>query len=468
MTSFPIKSLFCCAALVLTACSDSNTSDKTQEPTYITQFSADLSQPSDDWLSGFADYPVGRETEWELTATANQEFKLIDNSTANGFYLHSSNRSDDTQMYITKRIDNLKPNTHYDVVFDIKIATNINDQCIGIGGAPHSVTVKAGLSQDEPKTTVDNQQHHRLNLDFGQQMQGGLDGISLGNIAAPELPACDPGSELYTYKRLTNSTQKFEVSSKADGSLWLTLLTDSGFEGVTSIYFTSATVQFTESTKSSDGFSVNIDFSQPQLDVNSVFFDYPSGKAFYWELAARPQTSVKDANGEPISGYLLHSYNKSDDTGMLIYKPIKGLALNAQYQANFKVTIASNVNNQCFGIGGAPHAVAVKAGVSNEVPNAVLPQNDNHLRLNVDFGNNMQGSDNAIVLGDIGVESLTDCNPSSTIYGLKQFDSNELNKSVTFTTDDSGATYFSVLTDSGFEGKTTMLFTTATVTFTKL
>lgn len=467
MTSFPLKSVLLCTSLALTACSNSDSTD-TSQPTYITQFTADLSQSSDGWQSGFADYPVDKEAEWELTATPNQEFTLIDNAKAKGFYLHSSNRSDDTQMFIAKRIDNLKPNTFYEVDFDVQIATNINDQCAGIGGAPHAVTVKAGLSQEEPETALDSQKHYRLNLDFGQQVLGGLDGISLGNIAAPELPDCNPGSELYTYKQLTNTTQKFEVNSNDTGSLWLTLLTDSGFEGITSIYFTSAKIKFTESTKSIDGFTENVDFSQPQRDIKPVFFDYPAGKAFDWELAARPQTKVKDGNGELISGYLLHSYNKSDDTGMLIYKPIKGLAVNTQYQADFKVTIASNVNNQCFGIGGAPHSVAVKAGVSNKAPVAILPNNDNHLRLNIDFGNNMQGSDNAVVLGDIGVESLADCDPGSKIYALKQFDSNQLNESVTFTTDQSGVTYFSVFTDSGFEGKTTMLFTAASVTFTKL
>lgn len=467
MTSYPIKSLLCLAVLTLTACSDNDSKD-TPEPTYITEFNADFSQSSSDWHAGFADYPKGGENEWELTATPNQSFNLTDNTSAAGFYLHSSNRSDDTQMFITKRLVNLKPNTFYDVAFYVQIATNINDQCAGIGGSPHSVTVKAGLSQQQPTTTLDELNHYRLNLDFGNQVQGGLDGISLGDIAAPDLSDCDPGSDVYTYKTLKNTKQNFEVATSSNGELWLTLLTDSGFEGITSIYFTSVNVEFSESEKTASGFTESIDFSQPQLDVNPLFFDYPAARPFDWELTARPQTNVKDIDGEVISGYLLHSYNRSDDTGMLLHKPIKGLLNNTQYQADFNVTIATNVNNQCFGIGGAPHAVAVKAGISNAMPEAILPESDNHLRLNVDFGNNMRGSDNAVVLGDIGEESLADCDPSSDIYALKQFDSKQINESVTFTTDNSGVIYFSVFTDSGFEGATTMLFTEASVTFTKL
>lgn len=467
MSNFQVKSLICCVVFAVAACSESDSNDNSGQ-TYITEFNADLSQSSSDWQAGFADYPVGGETDWELTATPNQSFKLNDNTNAKGFYLHSNNRSDDTQMFITKRIANLKPNTHFDVRFNLQIATNINGQCAGIGGAPHAVTVKAGLSNTKPDTSVDDLNHHRLNIDFGNQAQGGLDGVSLGDIANEKLSDCDPGSDVFAYKVLNNEEQSFEVTTDATGDLWLTLLTDSGFEGVTNIYFTTVQAKFSESTKSPDGFSENIDFSKPQTSVKPLFFDYPADRPFDWELTTRPQTAVKNASNESITGYLLHSYNRSDDTGMLLYKPVKGLAANTQYQADFNVTIASNVNNQCFGIGGAPHAVAVKAWISNEMPQAVLPGSDNHLRLNVDFGNNMQGSEHSLVLGDIGVESLADCDPSSNIYELKQFSSSDLNKSITFTTDDSGLVYFSVLTDSGFEGPTTMLFTSASVTFTKL
>lgn len=467
MTSIPFKPLLCIAAIALSACSDSDDKDPTQ-PSYISEFSTSFGQSSNNWQSGFADYPLGKEAEWQLTATPNKTFTLANNTNSQGYYLHSSNHSDDTQMYLTTKVSNLKPNTFYEAEFDVQIATNVNDQCGGIGGAPHAVTVKAGLSQQQPTTSLDRLKHHRLNLDFGQQVQGGLDGISLGDIASPELTNCDPGSDVYALKHLTNDAQKFEVTTDASGALWLTLLTDSGFEGITSIYFTAVKVKFTESSKSTSGFTETVDFSKTHRDVNAVFFDTPADRPFDWELTARPQTNVKDANGETITGYLLHSYNRSDDTGMLVYKPIKGLQPNTQYEAHFNVTMATNVNNQCFGIGGAPHAVAVKAGISNEKPMAILPNNDDHNRLNLDFGNNMQGSDNAVVLGDIGLETLADCDPGSQVYGLKHFDSKTLNKPVTFTTDNSGVLYFSVLTDSGFEGPTTILFTQAQVSFTKL
>jgi hypothetical protein len=38
----------------------------------------------------------------------------------------------------------------------------------------------------------------------------------------------------------------------------------------------------------------------------------------------------------------------------------------------FKATITTNVNNLCFGIGGAPHAVTVNAGLSGDKPLALF------------------------------------------------------------------------------------------------
>ncbi len=450
--------------LAITACD----SDDDSNNEYVNSFNATLSENSEGWQSGFADYPQGGESEWELTATPEQSFTLADGSSAKGFYLHSSNKSDDTQMYITYRIDDLKPNTHFNATFDVRLATNVNNQCAGIGGSPHAVTVKAGLTTQAITSALDDQNHYRINADFGQQTQSGLDGIALGDISENSLDSCDPSSEKYAIKQLTNTDVPFEVSTDSQGVLWLTLMTDSGFEGSTSIYFTAASVTFNESDKSVDSFTETIDFSQKQSSVSAIFFDYPIGREFDWELMARERATVKDQSEQDIVGYLLHSYNRSDDTGMLLFKPVKGLSPNTEYQADFNVTIASNVNDQCFGIGGAPHAVAVKAGLSLTKPEPIIVSNDNHYRLNVDFGNNMRDSENSVVLGDIGVESLADCDPSSSIYALKSFTSTEVNDSVNVLTNNSGVVYFSMLTDSGFEGATTMLFTNASVTFTKL
>jgi hypothetical protein len=371
-------------------------------------------------------------------------------------------------MYITRKISGLEPNKHYQAYFDIQLASNVNDQCAGIGGAPHAVTVKASLSENKPTASLDYLDTYRLNIDVGQQTQGGLDGQAIGDIGVASLDDCDPSSDIFGLKNYDNSDNIFEVMADDKGELWLTLLTDSGFEGPSSIYFTKAMVTFKESDKSAEGFIHSVDFSLAQTDVTTVFFDYPFGKEFEWQLTDEPLVTVKLEQGGEVTGHLLYSYNHSDDTGMLLHLPIKGLAANTNYSAVFKTTIATNVNNICFGIGGAPHAVSVKSGLSIEKPKQIKIEGDDHYRLNIDVGNNVAEGINGITLGDIGSDTLADCDPSSELFDMKFFDSQLLEKKFTITTGDNGILYFSLATDSGFEGPTTVLFTQASVTFERL
>ncbi|MFD2166211.1 hypothetical protein ACFSJY_08000 [Thalassotalea euphylliae] len=455
----PLTSAFCVLAL-LSACDDNNDST----PTYIEKLSFDLAQPDALWQSGFADYPVGGETEWELEASANAPFTLADGTTSAGYKLHSHNRSDDTQMYVTRKFGSLMPNTHYNVKLSASFASNVNGECVGIGGAPHAVTVKAGLSIIEPSRYVDELVHYRLNIDTGNQTNGGLDMQSLSNIANNTLADCDPGSDIFAEQSVNNDGALFEVTTDDSGELWVTLLTDSGFEGPTTLYFTGVDIEFTPSEKNPNNFTQLVDFTVEQPSVSAVFFDYPVGREGEWELTAEPQSEVTLISGESQSGYLLHSYNRSDDTGMMLTLPVKGLLPNSTYKATFNATVATNVNPFCSGIGGAPHAVSVKAGVANTYPHLII-DDIGHYRVNLDIGNNMSEGENAVRLGDIGLDALDDCDPSSTVYGLKTF--NDIEKTLTLNTDDNSGIYFYVFTDSGFEGPTTMLFTEASLTVTK-
>jgi len=468
---------FAIAGLVITACSDGNSTNEQdngsgQSPTppgdYTTNVSTDFSQDSSEWTAGFADYPEGGEDFYELTATPNQSFSLASGGTASGYLLHSKNYSDDTKMYLSRQVTGLKPGAHYDIAFEVEIATNVASGCFGIGGAPSAVTIKAGLHQAQIDKALDSEDHYRVNVDFGNQSKGGLDGLAMGDIGEESLDSCDPTSAAYALKTFDNTEHAFEATADDQGNLWLTLMTDSGFEGNTTLYFTKVEVEFEESDKSPAGFTENIDFSQHQPDVKALFFDYPTYDIWEWELDAQPETTVTGLAGEQIKGYKLHSINHSDDIGMLLHKPVKGLAPNTQYQATFAVEIAGNVNDQCGGIGGPPHSVAVKAGLSLTAPDVILPDDDDHFRLNVDFGNQMNASEHSVLLGDIGIASLPTCDPGSSVFARKAFNSSDDNSSVVFTTNDSGVVYFSVLTDSGFEGVTTVLFTQAEVTFTRL
>ena len=57
--------------------------------------------------------------------------------------------------------------------------------------------------------------------------------INLGNIAHPDVVDTE-----YRIKTLNNVERPFEVTTDEGGRLWLIVGTDSGFEGLTTLYYT--------------------------------------------------------------------------------------------------------------------------------------------------------------------------------------------------------------------------------------
>lgn len=199
-------------------------------PTFI----FDLDEGAQGWEVGFADYPEGEEDFYELES----EWKALPAPLAamNGIYISGNNHSDDLFMYAKRRLTGLKPNTRYSLLFGVEFATNADSGCVGIGGAPgEGVVVKVGATEDEPEADQQSQGNIRMNIDHGDQTNGGSDAIVIGDIAGTQTDCED---EEYELKRLDNEDSPFEAFTGEDGSLWALFATDSGFEGKTSIYFT--------------------------------------------------------------------------------------------------------------------------------------------------------------------------------------------------------------------------------------
>ena len=115
----------------------------------------------------------------------------------------------------------------------IDIATNVPAGLVGIGGSPgESVFVKAGASTVEPIAEEGDNQHLRMNIDKGNQARGGESMVVLGNVAHPEVQ----GRE-YRIKTLDNSDMPLMVDTDSEGRVWLIVGTDSGFEGLSALYY---------------------------------------------------------------------------------------------------------------------------------------------------------------------------------------------------------------------------------------
>lgn len=188
-----------------------------------------------DWIGGFADYPEGVEEDWGFSVTHSPLPSPLD-TTKKGVRISGSNHSDDLFMYLTRKVSMPKPDQLYKGTFEVEFATNAAEESVGVGGSPaHSIYVGIGLTSVEPKKVLDSTDgHYRMNISKIQQAGDGEDMKVIGDVSNGK-----PESE-YT---LVTRTGEFTGKTDADGNLWIIVGTDSGFEAVTTLYYTRIKVE---------------------------------------------------------------------------------------------------------------------------------------------------------------------------------------------------------------------------------
>jgi len=206
--------------------------DEDPEPdSYPVEFDFSFETDADGWVVAFADLP--EDYDQSIYELDGGHGALPDGLDGAGIYVQGHNRSDDLFMYLKRRVDGLTPAASYTVSATIDLATNAALGLVGIGGAPgESVFVKAGASTAEPEAAPDSTGHLRMNIDKGNQSQGGSRMAVLGAVGHPDIV----GDE---FRLKTLDTMDSPVVVKADdsGSAWLIVGTDSGFEGLTRLYY---------------------------------------------------------------------------------------------------------------------------------------------------------------------------------------------------------------------------------------
>ena len=216
---------------VLFSCSKDEVAPSQEE-----QFSYDFKSGPEGWTGGFSDYS-GPEEDYELVFEYSHLPPPLDTQEG-ALKLSGWNMSDDLFMFVKKEIKGLKPNAEYSLLFNVEFASNVGKDMFGIGGSPgESVYVKVGATAIEPRKVVEAR-GYRMNIDKGNQSTSGADMITIGNFAN--------GTEenSYVLKTVANESP-FKVVTNPEGSLWLTVGTDSGFEGTTTIYYNNIKVQVT-------------------------------------------------------------------------------------------------------------------------------------------------------------------------------------------------------------------------------
>lgn len=206
----------------------------------------DFQNGSDGWASDLSDYSEETRPEDVLTQTGESPPGIDDES--GYFRLAASNRSDDLFHYMHRLLGeqaDLVPNTPYRIDFRVEAASNAPSNCAGIGGAPgESVWLKVGATTIEPVPIMEDGQT-RLNVDKGNQSQGGEDaqvaGVIANGIPCEEALEADSPYAMVTWEETLDEL----VSTDDEGRLWLFVGVDSGFEGRTDLYYDTLEVVLT-------------------------------------------------------------------------------------------------------------------------------------------------------------------------------------------------------------------------------
>ena len=195
-----------------------------------------FAQGAQNWQVGYSDYPVEDAEIYELRHGIKP---LPAGFSGQGLMVSGHNRSDDLFMFIKRRVTGLTPSTRYKASLKLTFLSNIGEGCFGIGGSPgESVFIKFGYAEQEPK-----QAGYYLNVAKGYQSEDGTHAKVIGNFAAKD---ANCNASVYKSKTITTSAeQSLEFTTNADGSIWFFIGSDSGFEGLTTIYYRSVELKLT-------------------------------------------------------------------------------------------------------------------------------------------------------------------------------------------------------------------------------
>jgi len=227
--------LLCLAGMGLMAC---QTADEPEGD--IIHLNYDFEENEEGWEGGFADLPEEGQDIYELQVS-HSPLPVETGTTGKSIMIQGHNRSDDLFMFLKKQLTGLAPSTTYQVIFDIEIASQYPTDSPGVGGSPgSSVYLKAGASPEEPLPVLESNagvDHWRMNIDKGNQSQEGADMMNIGHIGIE--------GEEYEYEliRRGNGERSFGATTDPEGNLWLIIGTDSGFEGLTTLYYTNIQVR---------------------------------------------------------------------------------------------------------------------------------------------------------------------------------------------------------------------------------
>lgn len=187
---------------------------------------------AEEWMPFFSDYPVGKESQYELLFEySTLPFPLAPNTPA--LQIHGNNHSDDLLSVVYRKFSGLEPGRTYLVSFRVELASNVSTDAVGIGGSPNLALGGGGIAY-APENLLDETGPERFNRpNFESRLQSHESNGQLkvlGNIGVAE------NTSQYTLITRDNFNDPLSLTANNSGDLWLMLATDSGFEGPITLY----------------------------------------------------------------------------------------------------------------------------------------------------------------------------------------------------------------------------------------
>lgn len=230
--------MVCFTTVLLAGCSKPERNNKDSlEVTLPATYQYDFEKSEEAFEPVFSDYhDDGNNYETYEMKSDYMDIPIKDRS-SKGLYIASMNRSDDIFMGYVKEITGLGKEQTYTFDLSFQLATNVEAGGFGIGGSPGSaVYIKAGIASEKPKIQKDDNDVFRFsNLDTGSQASGGKDLLQLGNMEKPE----EDWIEGFMFKSFSTSVT---ATTNSDGSVYLIIGSDSGYEGFTEYYIDDVSI----------------------------------------------------------------------------------------------------------------------------------------------------------------------------------------------------------------------------------
>lgn len=241
-----VRLVLSCVVVLGLICVDAGSVQAQTSPRTIV-LNYDFNRGMQGWVPGFAEYSLDSLETYELRAGMARLPQEL-GSKQRGLMIQGMNRSDDLFMYLAKRVGRevgLVPNQKYELKYEVKFASDAAAGSFGIGGSPaESVFFKVGAFPWRPKAYLGTGAESRFmlfNVDKGAQSNSGYYMSVAGDIANGRDPDLEP--QYASVSRVHVHSEYISTSAKA--RLWLLVGTDSGYEGITRLYYQNIKVTLT-------------------------------------------------------------------------------------------------------------------------------------------------------------------------------------------------------------------------------